>query len=820
MAGSGPAHISQAQGETATMGKKIVGRGDGQGERGVWRLAVFVLGSLVATGMLSAPVRAEDKPATLSLINPGIELKGVKIKRITATLDGRNFGGCTADQRQPGNVCIKPGEIHSGPHVLEILLDPQTSAYFTSVDKFVAGTTGDWVLDLQGLTVADAKTSDYLTVKAPLAPADGCLAALERVATSSSCTLSGISALGPKLGEAARACSGGKHGRGDAVVHALDEIIDDHFGLSVGQCHTSAERKKLPRRLIGYAGDDAWPENTLSTSSWSWARDMLPKLPSDADAATVLSKLQAALPDLAKRVAAVDGVVNAYLTGDAGPVVQQARSAPWSLDPAKPEGNRNILLLTDPRRFSNAAYSDFVAAKVAADADIDCARTPWEAKRLVEYFTWDEKLSAAGWKAIVAMSERVPADREFGACARAFIPSLDSPVTAAERAHRYFQLDCSQERAPAMRGAGLRMAFRSDSNFFYNASPGLRDNVKANFASCLAASQQAATASMSAAMLNTAVERGCKIGPAAQCSNADLTSTDLHGADLHDAKLSEARLEKANLQGANLQAADLRRAVLDGAMLAGANLKGADLSQVYARKTDLHGLHLEDVGKMQEAQLVQSDLHGANLHGVALTGASLLGANLEGANLGEADLSKVRLEGADLKNADLRGAKLVNVSLKKANLAGADLRGAHFEDVVLIGANLVGANLAGVALAGVRVEEAAWTSECTLTEGGKCAGIDLHSADLQNASLKGIDLHGANLRNARLTGAWLENADLHGADMHGADAITTIFRGANLEGATLEGGHIGNAQFGGANLSNFTWIDGKKCKPGTVGDDC
>jgi uncharacterized protein YjbI with pentapeptide repeats len=785
----------------------------------MWRWAVFVLGSLAGAGMFSAAARADDKSATLSLINPGIEIKGIRIKRITATLDGRNLGGCTADQRQPGNVCIKPAEIHPGPHVLEILLDPLTSSYFTSVDKFVAGTTGDWVLDLQGLTVADAKTSDYLTVKGSLTAADGCLAALERVATLSSCTPSGIGALGPKLGEAARACSGNR-GKGDAVVHALGETIDAHFSLSVSQCYTSAERKKLPRRLIGYAGTDAWPENTLSTSSWDWARDMLPKLPSNADAATVLNKLQAALPDMAKRFAAVDGVVNAYLTGDAGPVMQQARNAPWSLDPTKPEGNRNILLLTDPRRFSNAAYSDFVAAKVAADADLDCARTPWEARRLVEYFTWDEKLSAAGWKAIVGMSERVPADRDFGACARAFIPTLNSPITAAERAHRYFQLDCSQERAPAMRGANLRMAFRSDSSFSRDASPDLRDNVKANFASCLVASQQAAAASMSAAMLKTAVERGCKIGPAAQCSKADLTSADLHGADLHDAKLGEARLEKANLQGANLQAADLHRAVLDGAMLSGTILQGADLSEVYARKTDLHGLHLEGVGKMQQAQLVQADLHGANLHGVALTGASLLGANLEGANLGETDLSKARLEGADLRNADLRGARLVNVSLKKANLAGADLRGAHFEDVVLIGANLVGANLAGVTLAGVRVEEAAWTSECTLTEGGKCAGIDLHGADLQSASLKGIDLHGANLRNARLTGAWLENADLHGADMHGADAITTIFRGANLEGATLEGGHIGSTQFQGANLSNFTWIDGKRCKPGTIGDDC
>jgi uncharacterized protein YjbI with pentapeptide repeats len=214
-----------------------------------------------------------------------------------ATLDGADFGQCNADRRQPGNICIKAKEIHSGPHVLELLLDPLSSSYFTSVVKFTAGMTGDWVFDLKAVALSDAKDSDYFAVHERLAAIDGCDRALARVTALSSCSLDSVGALAPALVRAAAACSA--TAKNDAAVNALAEIVDDHFGLTAGQCCAKAERKTLPGRLVdNFVEDGIWPENTLTTGSWAWARDVLPKISAKADIREVLDKLQAALADL------------------------------------------------------------------------------------------------------------------------------------------------------------------------------------------------------------------------------------------------------------------------------------------------------------------------------------------------------------------------------------------------------------------------------------------------------------------------------------------------------------------------------------------
>jgi len=112
---------------------------------------LFAVVAAVAFIGIAGPAAAEDNGATLRMINPEIFLKGIRIKHIVATLDGAELGGCWADRRQPNNLCIKPQPISAGPHVLEILLDPLTSTYFTWVHKFNAAMSGDWTLDLQGV---------------------------------------------------------------------------------------------------------------------------------------------------------------------------------------------------------------------------------------------------------------------------------------------------------------------------------------------------------------------------------------------------------------------------------------------------------------------------------------------------------------------------------------------------------------------------------------------------------------------------------------------------------------------------------------------
>jgi uncharacterized protein YjbI with pentapeptide repeats len=786
--------------------------------------------AVVASLCVAAPSLswADDSAATVTLVNPIAELNGVKIESISATLDGDGFGGCDAERRQLFSTCVKAQEIHSGPHVLEVVLNSGRNANLASfVVKFTAGLTGKWVFDIKGSTATNARESDYFHESAGSVPAEGCLASLARVSRISSCTLAGMDALAPALSEAAAACKGAVV-EDDGVERALTEIGENLFSVRVSQCYAPAELEKLPKRLFvsgleeyergsgEYAG---WPADTLTDSSWAWARDVVPELPPTPKVATALEKFQNALPELAKRFAVVEGIATGYLTGDTGPVLKAAEQQGWSLDPTTPEGQRNFLLLSDPERFADQAYGDFVAAKVAADGQLDCDRTLWQSELLVGYLTAGRKLSPTGWKAALAMAERTPGDGEFDFCAWAFSPLVESPIAVDERVHRFFELDCSTKRLSELRGSALKNVLNQSyvhgthllpagnvEDTEFDLGPDLREKVEKDFASCLAGNVQAVAAAESASVLDNAVKRGCKIGPAARCSGIDLEGADLHGADLHGADLTRAKLVKANLQGANFQDANLSSTNLIGAILTGVKFKGANLTEIFAQNLDLHAMDFEGVSTMQRAYLRKSDLHGDNFHGVDLTGADLQETNLEGINLQAADLSSVRFYKANLMKADLRGAKLTRANLDHAQLQGADLRGDNLMDVNLSFADLTGANL---------------------------AGVDFQGAFIQYVGMTSVDLHGANFRNAQFSDTHLEKADLSGADLGDANLIEGDFRGANLAGANLKGvrtrySYYGRKQadgtpvadqFEGANLSNAIWVDGHKCPPGTIGGD-
>lgn len=78
-----------------------------------------------------------------------------------------------------------------------------------------------------------------------------------------------------------------------------------------------------------------------------------------------------------------------------------------------------------------------------------------------------------------------------------------------------------------------------------------------------------------------------------------------------------------------------------------------------------------------------------------------------------------------------------------------------------------------------------------------CPDCDLSGADLSNLDLSFANLSGAILLKADLTGANLTDADLSGA---------------NLTDAKLS-----RAKLSGADLRKAYWVNGKKCKDGSVG---
>jgi len=120
------------------------------------------------------------------------------------------------------------------------------------------------------------------------------------------------------------------------------------------------------------------------------------------------------------------------------------------------------------------------------------------------------------------------------------------------------------------------------------------------------------------------------------------------------------------------------------------------------------------------------------------------------------------------------------------NWSGCDMPGRSLSRVDLSRANLSGTKLTGADL----------------------GAAQLRATDLSYASLEDADLSGANLRTANLKGALLSGANLSLSDLRDADFGHASLQGANLSGANLNG----------TKLSRATWVDGRVCADGSVGE--
>lgn len=119
------------------------------------------------------------------------------------------------------------------------------------------------------------------------------------------------------------------------------------------------------------------------------------------------------------------------------------------------------------------------------------------------------------------------------------------------------------------------------------------------------------------------------------------------------------------------------------------------------------------------------------------------------------------------------------------NWSGCDLSGVKLSRQKIIAANLMNTNL---------------------------QTADLRSTDLSHANLKFAQLHLANLKFVNFTKANLTGATLLGADLTGA-----VFNQANLSYANFRDANILSADFSRARLDNAIWIDGRKCRAGSIG---
>jgi uncharacterized protein YjbI with pentapeptide repeats len=126
-------------------------------------------------------------------------------------------------------------------------------------------------------------------------------------------------------------------------------------------------------------------------------------------------------------------------------------------------------------------------------------------------------------------------------------------------------------------------------------------------------------------------------------------------------------------------------------------------------------------------------------------------------------------------------------------------------------------------------------AQCTsaVRIGLNAPGIDMNNATmttmrLDNANLQGANLSYAILQLSNLKGANLMLANLEGAHLHAVNLVNANLMMANLQKANLMDANLSGANLKGANLTgailiktkfdNATWMDGRTCAVGSIGE--
>ncbi len=126
---------------------------------------------------------------------------------------------------------------------------------------------------------------------------------------------------------------------------------------------------------------------------------------------------------------------------------------------------------------------------------------------------------------------------------------------------------------------------------------------------------------------------------------------------------------------------------------------------------------------------------------------------------------------------------------------------AQCTSAVRIGANAPGINMKYSSMEKMRLD------------GAKLQRANFSYAIMQLINLKGADLMLANLEGAHLHAANLQKANLMLANMKKVNLVDADLSGANLQGANIMGAILIQAKFDGA-----TWVDGRVCSKGSIGE--
>lgn len=243
---------------------------------------------------------------------------------------------------------------------------------------------------------------------------------------------------------------------------------------------------------------------------------------------------------------------------------------------------------------------------------------------------------------------------------------------------------------------------------------------------------------------------------------ANLEGISMANADIQRVRAQHAILNRAMLDHTKLVEVDLGASLMDNISAVNVRMKGVILKDVEARGIDFTDAELDELTKLDGA-----DLEGAIFIRIKAAGASFIKANMD----------KIHGEFADLQRATLDGASLRFANLNRALLDQAKARGVDMTGVDLQDARAVQADFTEAAMVHINGARAIFT-EASFEK------ADLHGSDLRNAIMTKVNARKANLRDIQAQEAKLNEADLSEAHVN----ANTRLDEADISGA--KGGMI------------------------------
>jgi len=95
--------------------------------------------------------------------------------------------------------------------------------------------------------------------------------------------------------------------------------------------------------------------------------------------------------------------------------------------------------------------------------------------------------------------------------------------------------------------------------------------------------------------------------------------------------------------------------------------------------------------------------------------------------------------------------------------------------------------------------------------------LDISETTLRDLNLENARLNETNLRMCDFTNSNLQFAQLRKANLEKSNLDSANLNHSNLQGANLKDASINRTTFENANLENAIWVDGIRCKRGSIG---